>query len=82
MEQAPWCSLWVGATPSVHGLEHGGATWQQGISVQIHAELNVTLHEVLERSVVDSLASLPMTLGWKNTRATETLSTDSDDVSV
>ena len=52
-------------------LEHGGATWQHDIAVQIHAEVNVTLHDVLGSIVVDSLASLTETLGWeKNIRAT------------
>jgi len=48
----------------------------------MHADVNVTLHDVLERSRAFPLASLPMTLGLKNTLATETFSTDSDDVSV
>jgi len=35
--------------------------------VQILAEINVALRDVLERSVLDPLASLPVKLGWNNT---------------
>ena len=30
-------------------LEHGRTTWQHGRNVRIHADVNVTLHDVLER---------------------------------
>ena len=46
-------------------LEHGGATWQHDRNGRIHADVNVTLHDVVERSVVDSAGLLPMTFGWK-----------------
>jgi len=35
-------------------LEHGGATWQHDKNVRIHADVNVTLPEIVKRSVVDS----------------------------
>ena len=36
---------------------------------QLFADVNVTLHVVLERSVVESAALVPMKLGWSNTSA-------------
>ena len=76
------------ATPSVTSssahnlLKHGGATWQHDKTVQIHADVNVTLRAVLERSVVDSDGKNANETGWKNTRAKETRGADSEDVSV
>ena len=48
-----------------------GETWSCQMAtrhgVQILAEINVALRDVLERSVLDPLATLPMKLGWDNT---------------
>jgi len=35
-------------------LEHGRATWQHDMNVQIQADVKVTIHDVVERSVADS----------------------------
>ena len=84
-------SLWMEATPSIllsctlKSLENDVAI---GNGAQIHADVNVTLHDVLGRSVMDSLASVPTTPGWnkkqkqKENRATVTFGTDRGDVSV
>ena len=59
-------------------LGHGGATWQHDRYVRIHADVNVTLHDVVERSVVDFAGYNAMKLAEKknNTRATETFGAD------
>ena len=82
-EQSPWSSLWKEATPSVtlscaqKSLKHGRAAWRRDIGVRIRADVNA------ERSVVDSAWLLcQWHLVGKNTRTTETFSTDSADVSV
>ena len=49
---------------------------------RINLDVNITLHDVVERSVVDSAGFNANETGWKNTRATETFGADSDDVSV
>ena len=63
-------------------LEHGRATWQRDMNVHILADVNVTLLNVVERSVVDSAGFKANETGWKNTRATETFGADSDGVSI
>ena len=50
--------------------------------VQILAVVNVIVHEVVERSVVDSAGFKTKETCWKNIRATEQFGADSDDVSV
>ena len=46
-------------------LEHGGATWQHDKNVRIHADVNVTLHDVVERSAVESAGYNVNEAGWK-----------------
>ena len=48
-------------------LEHGGATWQHERNVQILPGVNVTLHDVVERCVVDSAGLNANEIGWKKT---------------
>ena len=50
--------------------------------VEIHTDVNLTLHDVVESSVVDSAGSNANEIGWKNTRAKETFGADSENVSV
>ena len=45
--------------------------WQHDIGVQIYADVNVTLHDVLGRNVVDSLAPVSTTLGWNRGEKTK-----------
>ena len=53
-------SLWLEATPSIpvscsiKSLGTWWCHWQHDFGVQIQADVNVTLHDVLGRSVVDS----------------------------
>ena len=60
----------------------GRETWQHDMNAQILADVNVTLHEIVKRSVVVSAGCNANETGWKNTRAKETFGADSDDVSV
>merc|ERR1712135_180095 len=64
-------------------LEHGRAAWQHDIGVQILADVNVALHDALERSVVDPTGFFTdETWLEQHFCATETFGADSDDVSV
>ena len=53
----------------VNPLEHGRAAWKQDIGVLLLADVYVTLHVALERSVVESTGLNANEIGWKNTRA-------------
>jgi len=55
-------------------LEHGRATWRHDMDVQIHADVNVTLQDLVERSVVDSAGFFANDIwldNWTNSRATD-----------
>ena len=43
--------------------------WQTDFGAQFHADVNVILHDVLGRRVMDSLASVPTTLGWNKKKS-------------
>ena len=88
VEQPPRSSLRVEATPSTtssyahQSLETWWCHWQHDTNVQIFADVNVTLLEIVKRNVVDSAGRNAKKLSGKNTRATETFGADRDDVSV
>ena len=73
-------------TPSIfrhtfkNSLEHGRAAWQHDIGEKLLADVHVTLHVALERSVVDSTDLNADETGWENTRETETFGAKRDDV--
>ena len=46
-------------------LEHGRATWQHDMNVQILADVNVTLQDVVERSVVNSTGFFANDIWWE-----------------
>ena len=59
------------ATPSILSSYAQRSTWQHDMNVQILADCNVTLHYIVDRSVVDSAGINDNETGWKNTRAME-----------
>ena len=64
-------------------LEHGGATREHHVRVEVLSDVHIALHDGLEGGVVDAAGLLAHEAGLeKDLRAAEALSTNSDDVAV
>ena len=66
-----------------NALEHGGATGQHNVGVEVLADVHIALHDGLEGGVVDAAGLLAHEAGLeKDFGAAEALGTDGDDVAV
>ena len=64
-------------------LEHGGATGQHHVGVEVLSDVHIALHDGLEGGVVDAASLLAHKAGLeKDLRASEALGAHGDDVSV